>query len=138
MGPKAQRAALVVQTVKNLPVVLETQVDPWVGNIPWRRNWQCTPVFLPGEFHGQRSLVGYCSWDCKESDTAKELTLSQSMREFHNRCRLPHKQPNPWAIQPSNLYGVRGVSCGKNVMGCQWQGSQQSLWDFGVPTMESV
>ena len=33
--------------------------DPWVGKIPWRRAWQSTPVFLPGESHGQRSLVGY-------------------------------------------------------------------------------
>ena len=36
---------------------------PWVGRIPWRRKWQPTPVFLPGEFHGQRSLVGYRPWD---------------------------------------------------------------------------
>ena len=42
--------------------------DPWVGQIPWRREWQPTPVFLPGEFHGQRSLVGYSLWGCKESD----------------------------------------------------------------------
>ena len=34
-------------------------LDPWVGKIPWRSKWQPTPVFLPGEFHGQRSLVGY-------------------------------------------------------------------------------
>jgi len=33
--------------------------DPWVRKIPWRRAWQCIPVFLPGESHGQRSLVGY-------------------------------------------------------------------------------
>ena len=33
--------------------------DPWVGKVPWRRKWQPTPVFLPGEFHGQRSLVNY-------------------------------------------------------------------------------
>ena len=32
--------------------------DPWVGKIPWRREWLPTPEFLPGEFHGQRSLVG--------------------------------------------------------------------------------
>ena len=36
--------------------------DPWLGKIPWRREWQPTPVFLPGEFHGQRSLVGYSTW----------------------------------------------------------------------------
>ena len=36
--------------------------DPWVRKIPWRRAWQPTPVFLPGEFPGQRSLVGYSPW----------------------------------------------------------------------------
>ena len=33
--------------------------DPWVRKIPWRRNWQSTPVFLSGKSHGQRSLAGY-------------------------------------------------------------------------------
>ena len=50
--------------VKNLPAVQETQVE----KIPWRRTWQPTPVFLPGESHGQRSLVGYSSWGRKELD----------------------------------------------------------------------
>ena len=50
--------------------------DPWVGKLPWRRKWQPTPVFLPGEFHGQRSLAGYSPWCCKESDTTEWLTLS--------------------------------------------------------------
>ena len=44
---------------------------PWVGKIPWRRAWQPTPVFLPGESHGQRSLVGYSPQSRKESDTTK-------------------------------------------------------------------
>ena len=39
--------------------------DPWVGKIPWRRAWQPTPIFLPGEFHGQRSLAGYSPWVAK-------------------------------------------------------------------------
>ena len=43
--------------VKKLPAIWETWLDPWVGKIPWRREWLPTPVFLPGEFHGQRSLV---------------------------------------------------------------------------------
>ena len=42
--------------------------DPWIRKIPWRRKWQPTPVFLPGEFHGQRSLVGFSPWGHKESD----------------------------------------------------------------------
>ena len=44
--------------------------------MPWRRKWQPTPVFLPGEFHRQRSLVGYNPWGCKESDMTEWLTLS--------------------------------------------------------------
>ena len=45
--------------------------DPWVGKIPWRRAQQPTPVFLPRESHGQRSLAGYSLWGCKESDTTE-------------------------------------------------------------------
>ena len=39
--------------------------DSWVGKIPWRRKWQPTPAFLPGGFHGERSLAGYSHWDHK-------------------------------------------------------------------------
>ena len=50
---------LVAQMVKNLPAMWETQVPSLGREDPWRREWQPTPVFLPGEFHGQRSLAGY-------------------------------------------------------------------------------
>ena len=43
--------------------------NPWVKKTPWRRKWQPTPVFLPGEFHRQRSLVDYRPWVMKDSDT---------------------------------------------------------------------
>ena len=46
--------------------------------VPWRREWQPTPVFLPGEFHEQRSLAGHSSWGSKESDMTERLTLSLS------------------------------------------------------------
>ena len=49
---------------------------PWVRKIPWRRAWQPTPVFWPGEFHGQRSLVRYSSWGPRESDRTERLTVS--------------------------------------------------------------
>ena len=48
--------------------------DHWVGKIPWTRAWQPTPIFLPGESHGQRSLVGYGPGSHKESDTTERLT----------------------------------------------------------------
>ena len=63
------RASLVAQMVKILP-----GFDPWVGKIPWRREQLPTPVFLPGEFHGQSSLAGYSPWGCKELDTTEQLT----------------------------------------------------------------
>ena len=44
------------------------KVNPWVGKILWRRKWQPTPVFLPGESHGQRSLVGYSPQGHREPD----------------------------------------------------------------------
>ena len=53
------------QTLKNPPAVQETGFDPWVGKIPWGRDWLPIPVFLPGDFHGQRSLVGYSHWGHK-------------------------------------------------------------------------
>ena len=43
-------------------------LSPWVGNIPWRREWQPTPVFLPGESQGQRSLAGYSPQGCTKSE----------------------------------------------------------------------
>ena len=43
----------------------EMQLDSRVGKIPWSRKWKPIPVFLPGEPHGQRSLVGYSPWTCK-------------------------------------------------------------------------
>ena len=49
-------------------------VDPWVRKIPWSRKWQPIPVFLPGKFHGQRSLVGCSPWGHKESDTTEHST----------------------------------------------------------------
>ena len=52
--------------VKNLPAVPETGFNPWVETIPLRREWLPTPVFWPGESHGQRSLVGYSPWCHKE------------------------------------------------------------------------
>ena len=61
----------VAQMVKNLPATQET----WVQSLGWEdppeRDWQPTPVFLPGELHRQRSLVGYSPRGCKESDTTE-------------------------------------------------------------------
>ena len=62
----------MAQTLKNLSSVQEVWFDPWVKNILWRREWQPTPVCLPGKSCGKRSLASYSPWGCKR------LTLSLS------------------------------------------------------------
>ena len=62
--------------VKNLPAMQKT----WIQSLGWKDPLEKgirlpTPVFSPGEFHGQKSLVGYSPWGCKESDTTERLTL---------------------------------------------------------------
>ena len=61
-------------------------LDPWLRKILWRREWQPTPVFLPGESHGQRSLTGYSPWGQKESATTERLsthTLKHHLIDAH-------------------------------------------------------
>ena len=61
--------------IKNPPAsageVRDMGLIPGSKKIPWRRAWQPTPVFLPGESHGQRNLAGYSSQGCKKLDTTK-------------------------------------------------------------------
>ena len=57
--------------------------DPWDRKILYSREWQPTPVFLPGKFHGQRRLVGYSSWGCKESDT---IDLTHKVGKLFANC----------------------------------------------------
>ena len=59
----------MAQTVKNLPAIRRPGFDPWVVKTPWRGEWLPTPVFLPGESLGQRSLVNDSQWDRNELDT---------------------------------------------------------------------
>ena len=61
-------ASLGAQMVENLPAVQETQLRPLGWEDPWRRKWQPSPVFLPGESRGQSSLAGYSPWGLKEPD----------------------------------------------------------------------
>ena len=64
------RASLVAQTVKNPPAMRKTSVASLGWEDPLEKG-MAIPVFLPREFHGQRSLAGYKSWGCKESDTTE-------------------------------------------------------------------
>ena len=66
------QASLMTQ-VKNVCWCRRHKFNPWVRKTPWRRKWQPTPVFLPEKSHGQRSLVGYSPWGCKELDMTEHI-----------------------------------------------------------------
>ena len=59
---------------------------PGSGRCSWRREWPPTPVFLPGESHGQRTLIGYSPWGRKESDMTEQLQFHFNLAS--NQCYL--------------------------------------------------
>ena len=70
---------------------------------PWRRIWQPTPVLLPGEFHGQRSLAGYSPWGRNESDTTEQLSTHTgmpciSLEKMTESPGLFIQVPHAWSI----------------------------------------
>ena len=81
---------------QNLPVG-DLGSIPGLGKISWRRAWQPTPVFLPGESHGQRTLAGYSPWGCRESDATERWTLSagqlHAFIDLKSNCLLPMYLP---------------------------------------------
>ena len=83
--------------VKNLPANagdIRLGFDPRVGKNPWKRKWQATPVPLPGESHGQRSLAGYSPWGHKQSD----------MTEVTEHTGMPPKNATKRITQALFLY----------------------------------
>ena len=98
--------------------------NPGLGRSPGRGKWLPTPIFLPGEFHGQRSLEGYNSWGGKESDTTEQLTLSSSSSEDKHKSRpmgkmqinsTPVLTPHPPKMEELKNLG-KGKLCFENVV----------------------
>ena len=69
--------------------------DRWVGMIPWRRKWQPTPVFSPGESYGQRRLAGYSPWGREESDKT-EHTYTHTHTHIHMCIQPPSAVQKDW------------------------------------------
>ena len=67
---------VVAQMLKNLPALQETWVRFLVQDDPLEKEIATHSIFLPGEIHGQKSLVSYSPWGCKELETTEQLTLS--------------------------------------------------------------
>ena len=107
--------------------------DPWEGKIPWRRKWQPPPVFLPGESHVQRSLVGYSPQGRKESDTTKHVCM------LTNNCHVLFQVwssfyipgvGGKWSSLPSFNHPIFKVSA--NILKEYWK-SKRRVIPFSPP-----
>ena len=92
--------------VKNLPAMQETQVQSRVRKIPWTRAWQPIPVFLPGEFHGLKSLMSYSPWGHKDSDMTEQLLWERDIRNLEQEFRLCLGAANV-ALSGVEMAGIR-------------------------------
>ena len=99
--------------------------NPWVGKAHGRREWLPTPIFLAGESHGQRSLVGYSPWGCEELDMTVQLTHTQSLESRLLTC--------PTGLSIQIKWGRRdGTFC--YGCSCFWlrdrEGGDRQSWSF--------
>ena len=85
MKVTAPWASLVAQMVKNLPAMQETQVQSLGQEDPWRKKWQPIPVFLPGEFHGQKRLAGCSPWITKNQTWLSDFHFTSHSQGL-DRC----------------------------------------------------
>ena len=101
--------------------------DPWVRKIPWRRAWQPTSVFLPGEYHGQRSLVGYkstgsqrirCNWS--------DLAHTHTRYHLYMESKIQQKWTYLWS-----RYRFTDIENRLIVTKGKW-GGEGMEWKFGV------
>ena len=95
------------QMIKNPPGE-RPGFDPWAGKIPCRREQLPTPVFLPGEFHGQRSLASYSPWSHKESDMTEWLEFASNLLA-DSEPRLPGFVCLHVSIRPSVCVLTHGL-----------------------------
>ena len=93
------------------------EFDPWVWKIPWKREWLSTPVFLPGESHGQRKLMGHSPWGHKESDLTERPIWKQDFLKC-KRTFVPQRKKNLSCF--SILKMIFPIKCQKNKSGIPW------------------
>ena len=89
--------------------------NPSVMKIPWSRKWQPTPVSLPGESHGQKSLTGYSPWGHKESDVSLNNQLRRkNIYLGHYQAKVNSGPTSSWKWFPAldGLMGILQMTCG--------------------------
>ena len=108
-----------------LPVCLQCRIcrfNPWIRQIPWKRKWQSTPVFLPGKFHGQRSLVGYSPQSLKDLAQGWPQDIKGIFKSLQV-TRLPHKSRDSGGLGMPPSETTWRIGLRKNWLKSIWQNS---------------
>ena len=102
--------------------------DPWVRKIPWRKVWQPTPVFLSGEWHGERSLTGYGPWGHKVWDMTEVTQHSTQVCEnkLTKKWLEVNRNPNKWNTYV--LSHTRGKKVKKSGLFIKHSYLRERLW----------
>ena len=105
------------------------EFDPEIGKIPWRRAWPPTPVFLPGESQGQRSLEDDSPWGCKESEVT-EVTLHTHTHTQNHTLKNLSTNPSRHSMKIASMcvVGGRGRYTGGQTYFSGWRGGDHSLF----------
>ena len=122
-------APLMAQTVKNPPVHAGNLCSgrSCIRKIPWRRKWLPIPVFLPGEFHGQRNLAGYSAWGRKKSDTTEWLTHTDG-HIYKEIQKEPYEVPASTLVHIFILWRfTQKFNAGTSLV-VQWLRTRQLTW----------
>ena len=140
---KLTSCRLVVQRVKSLPATQKTQVPSLGREDPLEKDMATHPVFLPGESHGQRSLVGYSPWGSKESDTTTDTSYHYNMPVCHKTGIL--KTPMELRLAVLKRQASYWQSVNKNWMRKEWRwrtrttpGSESSIHQVGINTEDDI
>ena len=102
-------ASHVVLVVKNLPANagdMRHGFNPWIGKIPRSKAWEPTPVFLSGESHEQRSLVGYSPQGHTESDLAEATQHTHTHENIHHKCVADQLKESIYSFKSHSLINV--------------------------------
>ena len=103
------------QAIKSLPAMQETWIWSLGREVPWRREWLHTPVFLPGELNGERGLAGYSPWSHIESDMTEntgQVQMMTKVRIFNTWVKKMREET--W------ICICKAVSRGPSVAGTDW------------------
>ena len=115
----------MAQMVKHLPAMQETRVQFLGQEEPLEKAMAPTPVFLPGESHGQRSLEGYSPWDHKESDMIERLTHTHTHTHTHTQGLL-HVTEEEFPSSLPDTVAAKGTAAAGGVWG--WGGPPWATW----------